>query len=91
MGDKTSNTWKNPVRIYIGTGAPDIIFGPIQAFEALTTDGRHREVLSITTRSGYAVWLLPEKSRWICQKAFVSAAVEASVFDGVVGLIKPTH
>lgn len=87
-----SNTWKNPVRIYIGTGAPDIIVGPIQAFEALNNrwpasrGPKYNDAKRICSMAAAG-----EISIDFARVAFVSAAVESSVFDEVEALIKPTH
>ncbi|MBB4351587.1 DUF982 domain-containing protein [Aliirhizobium cellulosilyticum] len=87
-----SNTWKNPVRIHTGTGAPDIVFGPIQAFEALNNrwpasrGPKYNDAKRICRLAAAG-----EISIDFARMAFISAAVEASVFDEVGGLIKPTH
>jgi hypothetical protein len=72
--------WNAPVRIRIGTGSPDTIKGPNNAFEALNNRwpaerGPHYRDAKLTCSMAAA----GEISAEIAREKFISAALEAHV------------
>lgn len=79
-----SSEWRNPVRIYIGNGSPDIITGPNQAFEALNNrwpaeHGPHYD----DAKRICSMAVAGDISAEIARQVFIAAAAEAAVLHEV--------